>query len=71
MPYHNPLSSSDDIEGFRLEGDGAVSFPRGRLRLESLRPPEDGQDASVSTLWRRDPIRCRRCWTPRARTRCA
>jgi hypothetical protein len=50
MAYHNPLNSPDDLEGFRLEGDGAVSFPRGRLRLESLRPPEDGQDANV-VLW--------------------
>jgi hypothetical protein len=50
LPYHNALSSLEDIEGFRLEGDGAVSFPRGRLRLESLRPPEDGQDANI-VLW--------------------
>ena len=50
MDYHNPLRGPADIEGFRLEGDGAVSFPRGRLRLESLRPPEDGQDANV-VLW--------------------
>ena len=27
-----------------------MSFPRGRLRLESLRPPEDGQDANI-VLW--------------------
>lgn len=50
MTYHNPLASADDLKGFRLEGDGAMSFPRGRLRLESLRPAEDGQDANI-VLW--------------------
>lgn len=50
MSYRNPLSSAEDLEGFRLEGDGALSFPQGRLRLESRRPPEDGQDANV-VLW--------------------
>ncbi len=50
MTYHNPLSGPDDLDGFRLEGDGAMSFPQGRLRLESLRPPEDGQAANI-VLW--------------------
>lgn len=50
MAYHNPLSSTRDIAGFRLEGDGVASFPQGRLRLESRRPPEDGQDANI-VLW--------------------
>jgi hypothetical protein len=50
MAYHNPLRSPGDIDGFRLEGDGAVSFPQGRLRLESVRRAEDGQDANV-VLW--------------------
>lgn len=48
--YENPLASAEDLATFRLEGDGAVSFPLGRLRLESVRPPEDGQDANV-VLW--------------------
>jgi hypothetical protein len=48
--YENPLAAAKDIEDFRLEGDGAVSFPLGRMRLESVRPPEDGQDANV-VLW--------------------
>lgn len=30
-----------------MEGPGAVSFPRGRLRQESLRPPDDGQAANL------------------------
>jgi hypothetical protein len=45
--YHNPLASPIDIAGWRMEGDGQTSFPRGRMRQESLRPPEDGQDANI------------------------
>ncbi|MEV1242114.1 DUF1961 family protein [Nonomuraea sp. NPDC050022] len=48
--YHNPLAGPDDLAGFRLEGDGATTFPMGRMRLESLRPPADGQAANV-VLW--------------------
>ncbi|HEY3558989.1 MAG TPA: DUF1961 family protein [Kribbella sp.] len=48
--YENALASPADLEGFRLEGDGATSFPLGRLRLESTRPAADGQDANV-VLW--------------------
>jgi hypothetical protein len=50
MGYQNALGSAADLDGWRLEGDGAISFPLGRLRLESKRPPEDGQDANV-VLW--------------------
>ncbi|WP_238158489.1 DUF1961 family protein [Kribbella voronezhensis] len=50
MSYRNALASAADLDGWRLEGDGAVSFPLGRLRLESKRPPADGQDANV-VLW--------------------
>lgn len=48
--YHNPLSTPDDLAGFRMEGDGAMSFPQGRLRLESRRPASDGQAANL-VLW--------------------
>jgi Domain of unknown function (DUF1961) len=48
--YANPLAGEGDIERFRMEGDGAVSFPLGRLRLESTRPPADGQAANI-VLW--------------------
>jgi hypothetical protein len=48
--YTNPLASAEDIEGFRLEGEAAASFPLGRLRLESVRPPADGQAANI-VLW--------------------
>lgn len=50
MLYRNALGSAADLDGFRLEGDGAVSFPLGRLRLESRRPAADGQDANI-VLW--------------------
>ncbi|GIM96275.1 DUF1961 family protein [Paractinoplanes toevensis] len=50
MLYHNRLAEAADLADFRMEGDGAVSFPCGRLRLESRRPPEDGQDANI-VLW--------------------
>jgi len=44
--YDNPLSSQKDIEGFRLEGEAAVSFPTGRMRLENLRNPDEGQKSN-------------------------
>ncbi len=45
--YENPLSCPSDVEGFRMEGDGAVSFPRGRMRMEGTRDPEEGQKANI------------------------
>jgi hypothetical protein len=45
--YENPLASSDDIDQWRMEGDGAVSFPQGRMRLEGTRDPGDGQAANI------------------------
>lgn len=33
--YRNPLTSAADIAGFRLEGRAKVTFPNGRMRLES------------------------------------
>jgi hypothetical protein len=48
--YRNPLRSSTDLHEFILEGDGALSFPLDRLRLESTRSPDDGQDANI-VLW--------------------
>jgi len=44
--YHNPLSCTEDIAGFRMEGPGAASFPQRRLRLESLQ--EGRADAGSS-----------------------
>lgn len=44
--YENPLSAAKDVEGFRLEGDAAVTFPQGRMRLESTRDESEGQKAN-------------------------
>jgi len=46
--YENPLASPSDVAGWRMEGPGAVSFPRGAMRLESTADPgPDGdQDAN-------------------------
>ena len=38
--YDNPLSSASDIEGFQLEGDAAITFPNGRMRMENRRDPK-------------------------------
>jgi len=44
--YENPLATKSDIAGFRLEGDAATTFPSGRLRMENLRDPAEGQKAN-------------------------
>ncbi len=44
--YDNPLASASDIEGFRLEGDAAITFPNGRMRMENRRDPGEGQAAN-------------------------
>ncbi|WP_159887150.1 DUF1961 family protein [Paenibacillus puerhi] len=41
--YHNPLASAKDVAGFQLEGEAAVTFPLGRMRLENKLDPEEGQ----------------------------
>ncbi len=48
--YANPLACAADLADWLLEGPGALSFPRGRLRLESQRPMGDGQAANL-VLW--------------------
>lgn len=45
--YENRLAAPEDTAGFRMEGDGAVTFPMGRMRLESTRDPEEGQKANL------------------------
>lgn len=47
LVYVNALVSPKDVAGFRMEGDGAVTFPRGRMRLEGTRDPEEGQKANI------------------------
>jgi hypothetical protein len=45
--YQNPLSQTADIAEWVMEGDGAVSFPTGKMRQESLRPREAGQAGNI------------------------
>lgn len=45
--YRNTLEGPAQVEGFRMEGEGAVTFPQRRLRLESTRGAEEGQKANV------------------------
>jgi len=44
--YENPLTTPTDVIGFKLEGDAAVTFPQGRMRMENRRDPVDGQAAN-------------------------
>ena len=44
--YANALASQSDVTGFRLEGDAAITFPNGRMRMTSLRDPVEGQKAN-------------------------
>lgn len=44
--YENPLSSPKNVERFRMEGDAAVTFPLGRMRLEATRDEGEGQQAN-------------------------
>jgi len=45
--YANGLTCQADIDGWRMEGDGAVSFPLGRMRMEGTRDPSEGQAANI------------------------
>ncbi|CAM3403604.1 DUF1961 domain-containing protein [Paenibacillus lupini] len=45
--YNNPLQTAGDVREFRMEGDAAVSFPMGRMRLESTRDAAEGQAANL------------------------
>lgn len=48
--YENSLSCEEDIAGFVLEGSARITFPEGRMRLENVRNPSDGQKANY-VLW--------------------
>jgi len=37
--YENPLASPDDIAEWTLEGNAAITFPRGRMRMENTDDP--------------------------------
>jgi hypothetical protein len=47
MLYQNPLSQGTEIADWIMEGDGVVSFPKGKMRQESLRPREAGQAGNI------------------------
>jgi hypothetical protein len=46
--YENPLARPEDVRGFIMEGPGAVSFPRGRMRLESTQDPGPDTDQAAN-----------------------
>lgn len=44
--YENPLRSVEDVREFRMEGEAAVTFPLGRMRMENKRDPKEGQKSN-------------------------
>ncbi len=48
--YSNSLANASDAAGFRLEGEAGISFPNGRMRMENLRDPGEGQKSNF-VLW--------------------
>jgi hypothetical protein len=39
--YENPLSSPEDVADWTLEGNAAITFPRGRMRIENVDDPDE------------------------------
>jgi hypothetical protein len=50
-----PLSSAHDVADWRMEGPGTISFPCGRLRLESIGQLEEGQKSNL-VFWCPQPF---------------
>ncbi len=48
--YVNPLADPEHVADFRLEGNASVTFPMGRMRLESILDEKEGQRANF-VLW--------------------
>jgi hypothetical protein len=46
--YENKLAGPADVADFRMEGPGAVSFPNGRMRLESTMEPGPDSDQAAN-----------------------
>ncbi|MGI5899637.1 MAG: DUF1961 family protein [Christensenellales bacterium] len=44
--YENPLASPEDVKDFVMEGSAAISFPRGRMRMENLMDAAQGQKSN-------------------------
>jgi hypothetical protein len=45
--YDNPLSCIEDVKGFRLEGEGEISFNEGRLRIRNTMDDKEGQKSNL------------------------
>jgi hypothetical protein len=48
--YNNPLSCYDDIKDFILEGEAAISFNNGHMRMQNKLSADNGQKANY-VLW--------------------
>ncbi|MCI3922602.1 YesU family protein [Paenibacillus sp. TRM 82003] len=48
--YENSLRSEEDVRDFRLEGEAALSFPMGRMRMENKLDAGEGQKSNF-VLW--------------------
>lgn len=44
--YENALDSEDDVEGWIMEGQASVTFPEGKMRMESVLDASEGQAAN-------------------------
>ena len=44
--YENPLACKSDVADFIMEGSAAVSFPRGKMRMENLTDANEGQKSN-------------------------
>ena len=44
--YANPLAKPEHVADFRMEGEGAITFPLGRMRLESVRDEAEARAIS-------------------------
>ena len=50
--YANALKDKEDVKDFYMEGPGTVTFPLGRMRLESAgRELRDCELAELDALW--------------------
>ncbi|WP_017257342.1 DUF1961 family protein [Pedobacter arcticus] len=48
--YENPLASTEDLKNFHLEGEAALSFENGKLRMQNKLDPALGQKSNF-VLW--------------------
>ncbi len=46
LVYENPLASESDVDGWIMEGQASVTFPEGRMRMESVLDASAGQAAN-------------------------